>query len=115
MFGIIFIAAASAFVTLGSYLISTISIPIKSFVISGDLIFQLMPVLIGVFLNLFGSLFWIIGRKNMGNYSYSWILYLSLLVIFGVILSVSVEKENFTSSQFAGIIAILFGISLISK
>ena len=103
MLGSIFVAIASACVALGAYLISSAFLEVPIYMPANVGSHKFLIFSIGIFANLLGSIFWLLGRKFLESYLFAWSMYLGLLILFGTAISMFFEKENLNSSQFIAI------------
>tara|TARA_B100002051_G_C16703435_1_gene622325 strand:- start:1217 stop:1567 length:351 start_codon:yes stop_codon:yes gene_type:complete len=116
MIGVLFIIFASLSVACGAYIISfTFTAASSSGTLVEAIVSKLPTLLVGLCLNIVGSIFWIYGRKYSINYSFAWLTYLGLLVAFGLIISVLIENEKISTSQLMGIGLLLVSLILLKK
>ena len=69
---------------------------------------------IGILLNLLGIYFWQSSSKSEIPYSVAYSSYLSLSIIFGIVLSYLFEKVNLGASFFVGCSLIIAGLIILS-
>ena len=114
--GIVFVFLASLSVAFGTYAISSalVSDPqiLKQF---AWLHSRYALVVGGLILNLFGSCFWIFGRKMLSSYTFAWSLYIGLLIVFGTLIASFIEAEKMQSTQIAGLLLLIISLSLLKK
>ena len=112
--GYLFIAIAATLISFGSYVLAfslVVDQPRSVFQFLQGIDF--IGLLLGIFLNLVGSLFWAGGRAKFEAYFQAWNLYLILLVAFGLLISVIIRKDSISMSQFLGVVLAAISISLI--
>jgi drug/metabolite transporter (DMT)-like permease len=114
--GVTLIVFASLSVSLGTYLLSSVFQPAPA-IIKYASVFQskYLLFLIGLSLNLTGSVFWFLARRFLTSYAFAWSLYLGLLVAFGTLIAVIIENERLIAPQFAGLLLLFISLLLLKK
>lgn len=116
LIGIPLVCLASLFVAVGSYLISSFYYNLNSLNFHDALFSERGFALAGGYaFNLAGSIFWILGRRAMTTYLFSWNLYMGLLVIFGACIATLVDGKMLTASQYFGIATMIVALGLLRK
>ncbi len=101
-------------IALGTYIISsTLSTPASSVGLFTDS--KIILFVCGVGLNLIGSLCWALGRRFVDSYIFAWTYYLGSLVVYGVLVSVFIEKENITYLQSFGAFLLVCALWALKK
>ena len=114
--GVLLVALASLSVATGSYLISSFYYDLNTFdwrvlLTSG----RGLALFAGYSINLFGSIFWILGRRSLGAYLFSWNLYMGLLIVFGAIIASYVDRYPITMAQYFGIVLMVLALALLKR
>ena len=110
-----FIALASLLISIGSYLVATKGqLLVATLQQSRSLDFgTILFLLIGLLLNLLGSISWILGRKSVSSYFFAWSSYLALLIVFGALIALMLDKEPFTPAKVGGMILLIMSLMII--
>jgi len=114
--GFTLIIFASLSVSLGTYLLSSTFL-VSPAVIKYVSIFESKYLLfvVGLSLNLIGSVFWFLGRRFLASYAFAWSLYLGLLVAFGTLIAVIIENERLVAPQIVGLFLLFVSLLLLKK
>ena len=114
--GYLFIAIAATLISVGSYILSlSLVVDQPKSVLQFVKEINFIGLMIGIFLNSAGSFFWAGGRSKFVAYFQAWNVYLILLVLFGVLISVVINKDSISVSQFLGVMLAAVSISLIAN
>ena len=112
--GLIFICAASLFVAVGTYVLSSAFQSDPAFMnLVSYKYSKIVLVAIGLILNFMGSAFWILGRRSLASYLLAWTFYLGLLVLFGALIAAWIEQESISLYQIIGLLLLAFALTLL--
>ena len=112
--GLIFICAASLFVAVGTYILSSAFhadsalLNLVSYKYS-----KIVLLAIGLIFNFLGSAFWILARRSLASYFLAWTFYLGLLVLFGALIAAWLEQESISLYQMVGLLFLAFALILL--
>ena len=116
----LFIAAAAILISAGTFIISNnldaeLLKKLWTYSLSNQQVSMLGYFIIGIILNLTGSLCWAIGRQATSSYSSAWNTYLGLLIISGTLIGIIITGDKITTTKFAGLLAMCLSIFMINR